>query len=83
MLLNAKEVPLLVGLNITPSQFYRSPIALESITIDAEAIMHHDLTDILEDLLTLHLPLSSAFTTYVDLSVDLPLLDQSTPSPTT
>ena len=56
---------------------------MESITIDAEAIMHHDLTDILEDLLTLHLPLSSAFTTYVDLSVDLPLLDQSTPSPTT
>ena len=55
---------------------------MESITIDAEAIMHHDLTDILEDLLTLQLPLSSAFTTYVDLSVDLSLLDQSTPSTT-
>ena len=51
---------------------------LESITTDAEAIMHHDRTDILEDLLTLHLPIrsSSTFTTYVDLSVDLPLLDQ-------
>ena len=60
---------------ISPHPNFKDP-TLESITIDAEAIMHHDLTDILEDLLTLHLPLSSAFTTYVDLSVDLPLLDQ-------
>ena len=67
---------------ISPHPNFKDP-PLESITIDAEAIMHHDLTDILEDLLTLHLPLSSAFTTYVDLSVDLPLLDQSTPSTTT
>ena len=67
---------------ISPHPNFTDP-PLERITIDAEAIMHHDLTDILEDLLTLHLPLSSAFTTYVDLSVDLPLLDQSTPSPTT
>ena len=67
---------------ISPHPNFTDP-PLESITIDAEAIMHHDLTDILEDLLTLHLPLSSAFTTYVDLSVDLPLFDQSTPSTTT
>ena len=60
---------------ISPHPNFKDP-PLESITIDAEAIMHHDLTDILEDLLTLHLPLSHAFTTYVDLSVDLPLLDQ-------
>ena len=66
---------------ISPHPNFTDP-PLERITIDAEAIMHHDLTDILEDLLTLHLPLSSAFTTYVDLSVDLPLLDQSTPSTT-
>ena len=67
---------------ISPHPNFTDP-PLERITIDAEAIMHHDLTDNLGDLLTLHLPLSSAFTTYVDLSVDLPLLDQSTPSPTT
>ena len=66
---------------ISPHPNFTDP-PLERITIDAEAIMHHDLTDILEDLLTLHLPLSSAFTTYVDLSVDLSLLDQSTPSTT-
>ena len=60
---------------ISPHPNFKDP-PLESITTDAEAIMHHDRTDILEDLLTLHLPLSNAFTTYVDLSVDLPLLDQ-------
>ena len=60
---------------ISPHPNFKDP-PLESITTDAEAIMHHDLTDILEDLLALHLPLSNAFTTYVDLSVDLPLLDQ-------
>ena len=60
---------------ISPHPHFKGP-PLESITIDAEAIMHHDLTDILEDLLTLPLPLSSAFSPYVDLSVDLPLLEQ-------